>query len=65
MAIGDIDPAVALDPCGVKPMFRAIDRNTYDVDCDEGGFFSNSPVGYGATPLDAIVDLLDEMDSCS
>lgn len=62
MSAPDIDPAVTLEPYGIKPMFRAIDRNTYDVDCDQDGFFSNSPTGYGPTPLDAIVDLLDEMD---
>lgn len=38
---------------------EAIDRNNYDVDCDHTGFFSKSPTGYGRTPLDAIVDLLD------
>lgn len=58
MANGDIGPCVVLEPTGA---FRAIDRNTYDVDCDQDGFFSNSPTGYGRTPLDAIVDLLDEI----
>ena len=57
-APADIDVAVTLDPDG---WFRAIDRNTYDVDCDQDGFFSNSPTGHGRTPLDAIVDLLDNM----
>lgn len=58
-AAHDIDPAVTLDPDGY---FRAIDRSTYDIDCDQDGFFSNSATGYGRTPLDAIVDLLDNMD---
>ncbi len=48
--------SVQLDP---DSMFRAIDLDNYDVDCDHTGFFSNSPVGYGRTPLDAIVDLLE------
>lgn len=55
-ALYNIDPAVVLEPDG---FFRAIDRNNYDVDCDHTGFFSKSPTGYGRTPLDAIVDLLD------
>lgn len=62
MLTRDIDPVVTLEEYGAKPMFRAIDSRTYDVDCDQDGFFSNSPMGYGPTPLDAIVDLLDEMD---
>lgn len=43
--------------------YVAIDRDTYDCDCDQDGFFSISPVGYGKTPLDAIVDLLDSMEA--
>jgi hypothetical protein len=42
--------------------WEAIDRNTYDCDCDQDGFFSTSPVGHGKTPLDAIVDLLDQFE---
>lgn len=45
----EIDVSLILEPDGC---FRAIDRNNYDVDCDHTGFFSR-------TPLDAIVDLLD------
>lgn len=54
----DINPSVQLEPDG---FFRAIDLDTYDVDCDHTGFFSTSPTGFGRTPLDAIVDLLDNM----
>lgn len=43
-------------------LWTAIDEDTYDCDCDQDGFFSTSPVGYGRTPLDAIVDLLDQME---
>ena len=42
--------------------YVAIDRSTYDADCDQDGFFSTSPVGYGATEADAIADLLDQME---
>lgn len=50
------DISVILEPDG---FFRAIDNDNYDVDCDHTGFFTRSPAGYGRTPLDAIVDLLD------
>lgn len=41
--------------------FTAIDDDTYDVDCDQDGFFSTSSIGYGATPREAVVDLLEIM----
>lgn len=58
-AAHEIAPAVVLDPDG---WFRAIDQNNYDVDCSEDGYFTTSPEGFGRTPLDAIVDLLDNME---
>jgi len=42
--------------------YVAIDRSTYDADCDQDGFYSTSPIGYGATEADAIADLLDQME---
>lgn len=42
--------------------WSAIDSDTYDVDCDQDGFFSNSPVGYGATEAEAIQDLQDQIE---
>lgn len=54
-----MDPVVIFEPDG---FFRAIDLNTYDCDCDQDGFFCTSPTGYGRTPLDAIIDLLDNME---
>lgn len=61
-----VEAAPAYNPdisCILEPdgFFRAIDNDNYDVDCDHTGFFSNSPVGCGRTPLDAIVDLLDNV----
>lgn len=53
----DISVALQLDGS-----FVAIDHNNYDVDCDHTGFFTRSPTGYGRTPLDAIMDLLDSME---
>lgn len=52
----EMDLSITLQPDGY---FCAIDRNNYDVDCDHTGFFTRSPQGYGRTPLDAIVDLID------
>lgn len=42
--------------------WSAIDDNTYDVDCDERGYFSTSPHGIGPTELAAIDDLLDQIE---
>ena len=42
--------------------YVAIDRSTYDADCDQDGFFSTSPVGYGATENAAIRDLIEQID---
>lgn len=41
--------------------YVAIDRDTYDADCDQDGFFSTSPVGHGATEQQAIDDLMAQM----
>lgn len=43
--------------------YVAIDRSTYDADCDQDGFFSTSPVGYGATEEAAIADLKEQMEA--
>lgn len=51
----DISCTLTSDGC-----FYAIDRNNYIIDCDHTGFYTGSPTGRGRTPLDAIVDLLDE-----
>lgn len=54
-----MDIQTDLNPDGY---WSAIDRNTYDVDCDQDGFFSTSPVGYGLTKDAAIQDLRDQME---
>lgn len=41
--------------------YYAVDMDTYDVDCDENGFYSLTPIGYGRSALDATVDLLLQM----
>lgn len=41
--------------------WSAIDADTYDVDCDEDGFFSNHPRGYGRTEAEAIADLKQQI----
>jgi len=40
----------------------AIDADNYDCDWNENGFFSNSPAGYGKTELEAIRELLAEIE---
>ena len=42
--------------------WQAIDRSTYDCDCDQDGYFSLSPVGTGKTEEEAIQDLLDQIE---
>ena len=37
--------------------WSAIDSDTYDCDCDQDGFYSTHPVGYGRTEAEAIADL--------
>lgn len=39
--------------------WRAYDADTYEVDCDQDGYFSTSPVGHGATKEAAIADLAE------
>ncbi len=34
----------------------------YDCDCDQDGYFSNSPVGRGATEQEAINNLLEQLE---
>jgi len=49
-------------PIPVRNMdWSAVDDDTYDVDCDQDGFFSTSPIGRGATEQEAIADLLDQI----
>ena len=31
----------------------------YEADCDQDGFFSTSPVGYGRTEAEAVIDLIE------
>lgn len=54
-----MDVVCVFEPDGY---FRAYDMNTYDCDFDCDGFYCVSPTGAGRTPLDAIVDLLDNME---
>ena len=42
--------------------WEAIDRNTYDCDFNGESFVCTDHVGYGKTPLDAIIDLLDQKE---
>ena len=42
--------------------WSAYDASTYDADCDQDGYFSNSPVGYGATEAEALADLQSQVE---
>jgi hypothetical protein len=55
-----IDLDTELQPDG---KWRAIDRNTYEAECDSQGWWSKSHVGYGDTEGAAIADLLDQLEA--
>ena len=42
--------------------WAAVDEDTYDCDCDELGYFSLAPIGYGATEAQAIADLKEQLE---
>lgn len=42
--------------------WAAWDGDTYDADCDERGYFSTSPVGWGPTEEAAIADLIEQIN---
>jgi hypothetical protein len=42
--------------------WTAIDASTYDCDCDQDGYFSRDPIGYGSTREAAIRDLLEQLE---
>jgi hypothetical protein len=50
--------SIAKQPDG---SWLAIDADTYDVDCDENGFFAIGGIGYGDTRQQAIYNLLAEV----
>ncbi len=41
--------------------YCAVDSDTYDADFDGSRFFSSHPMGLGASPAEAIQDLLDQI----
>ncbi len=50
-------------PIPIRSMdWSAVDDDTYDVDCDQDGYFSTSPVGHGPTEEAAIADLLEQLE---
>lgn len=48
-------------PIPVRDMDWSAVTDDYDVDCDQDGYFSNSPQGRGATEQEAIDDLLSQI----
>lgn len=49
-------------PIPVRDMDWSAVTNDYDADCDQDGFHSSHPVGYGATEQVAIDDLLEKLE---
>lgn len=50
-------------PIPIRNMdWSAIDADTYDCDCAQDGFFTNCPIGHGATEEEAIADLLQQIE---
>lgn len=49
-------------PIPVRDMDWSAVTDDYDADCDQDGFFSNCPVGHGATEQEAINDLLEQLE---
>lgn len=49
-------------PIPVRDMDWSAVTDDYDVDCDQDGYFSNSPHGRGATEQEAIADLLEQLE---
>lgn len=45
--------------------WSAIDSDTYDVDCDQDGFYSLSLIGHGRTEAEAISDLMAQIEDMS
>jgi len=52
-----------MPPISCRTMdWAAWDGDTYDADCDERGYFSTSPVGWGPTEEAAIADLIEQIN---
>lgn len=58
----ELNEGLNYGPMPASERYVAIDRDTYDCDCDEDGFFSTCPIGHGATEQEAIDDLLMQME---
>ena len=54
-----MDIKTTLQPDGY---WVAIDADNYEVESDRIGAWSNSPCGYGKTELEAIRELLEEIE---
>lgn len=50
-------------PIPVRSFDWSAVTDDYDCDCDQDGFFSTSPIGYGPTEAAAIADLLEEIEA--
>ena len=62
----DLHVGEAFPPIPIRNYdYSAIDANTYDVDYEGGEYevFRGGLIGYGPTPVDAINDLLDQLEA--
>lgn len=49
-------------PIPVRDMDWSAITDDYDADCDQDGFYSNHPVGYGRTEQEAISNLIEQLE---
>lgn len=59
MAAHKIITEFVYPPIPVRSFDWSATYDDYDVDCDGDGFFSNCPVGRGATEAEAVLDLIE------
>ena len=49
-------------PIPIRSMDWCATTDDYDADCDQDGFFSTSPIGWGRTEEEAIADLKEQLE---
>lgn len=49
-------------PIPIRSMDWSATTDDYDADCDQDGFFSTHPIGWGATEAEAIEDLKQQLE---
>ena len=49
-------------PIPIRDMDWSAVTDDYDADCDQDGYYSSHPVGYGATEQESIDNLLEQLE---